>query len=61
MRAGVQAIDTASPIPLTVVGGPAGAGKSAVIRHLMEEQVGRRVVVIVPQLVGSTGADDQIA
>ena len=54
MRAGVHAIDTVSPIPLTVVGGPAGAGKSAVIRHLMEDQVGRRVVVIVPQLVGST-------
>jgi G3E family GTPase len=57
MRAGVHTIDTASPIPLTVVGGPTGAGKSAVIRHLMEEQVGRRVVVIVPQLVGSVATD----
>ena len=57
MRAGVHTIHTASPIPLTVVGGPTGAGKSAVIRHLMEEQVGRRVVVIVPQLVGSAGAE----
>jgi len=57
MRAGVHTIDTASPIPLTVVGGPTGAGKSAVIRHLMEEQVGRRVVVIVPQLVGSAATE----
>jgi len=57
MRAGVHTIDTASPIPLTVVGGPTGAGKSAVIRHLMEEQVGRRVVVIVPQLAGSAAAE----
>src|SRR5687768_18579480 len=61
MRAGVHAIDTVSPIPLTVVGGPAGAGKSAVIRHLMEEQVGRRVVVIVPQLVSSAdGAERSV-
>ncbi len=57
MRAGVHTIDTASPIPLTVVGGPTGAGKSAVIRHLMEEQVGRRVVVIVPQLAGSAATE----
>jgi len=58
MRAGVHAIDTTSPIPLTVVGGPAGAGKSAVIRHLMEEQVGRRVVVIVPQLAGAANGTE---
>jgi G3E family GTPase len=61
MRAGVQAIDTATPIPLTVVGGPVGAGKSAVIRHLMEAQVGRRVVVIVPQVVGSASGDQRSA
>jgi G3E family GTPase len=57
MRAGIHAVDTASPIPLTVVGGPAGAGKSAVIRHLMADQVGRRVVVIVPHVVGATTSD----
>ena len=57
MRAGIHAVDTANPIPLTVVGGPAGAGKSAVIRHLMEDQAGRRVVVIVPQAVSTTTAD----
>jgi G3E family GTPase len=59
MRAGVHAIDTVSPIPLTVVGGPAGAGKSAVIRHLMKDQVGRRVVVIVPQLAGSAAGTER--
>ena len=57
MRAGIHAVDTANPIPLTVVGGPTGAGKSAVIRHLMEDQAGRRVVVIVPQAVGSATGD----
>lgn len=53
MRAGIHAVETASPIPLTVVGGPVGAGKSAVIRHLIEDQVGRRVVVVVPQVAGA--------
>jgi len=57
MRAGVHAIDTANPIPLTVVGGPVGAGKTAVIRHLMEAQVGRRVVVIVPQNAGAAAGE----
>jgi len=61
MRAGVHASDTASPIPLTVVGGPAGSGKTAVIRHLMEAQVGRRVVVIVPQVAGATSGDQRSA
>jgi G3E family GTPase len=58
MRAGIHAVDTASPIPLTVVGGPSGAGKSAVIRHLVEDQVGRRVVVVVPQVAGATDGHD---
>jgi G3E family GTPase len=61
MRAGVHAIDTANPIPLTVVGGPVGAGKSAVIRHLMQAQIGRRVVIIVPQVAGSAGGDERSA
>lgn len=57
MRAGVHASDTANPIPLTVVGGPDGAGKSDVIRHLMQAQIGRRVVIIVPQNAGAGGGD----
>ncbi len=61
MRAGVHASDTETPIPLTVVGGPAGAGKTAVIRHLLEAQVGRRVVVLVPQGAGAASGDERSA
>src|SRR4051794_34444259 len=57
MRGGLQSFDKACAIPLTVVGGPAGAGKSAVIRHLMEAQVGRRVVVLARQHASAAGSE----
>ncbi len=47
MRAVHYSTDRRATIPLTVIGGPAGAGKSSVIRHVLGAEDGRRIVAVV--------------
>ncbi|HEY4132218.1 MAG TPA: GTP-binding protein [Gemmatimonadaceae bacterium] len=47
MRAVHYSTDRRATIPLTVIGGPAGAGKSSLIRHVLGASDGRRIVAIV--------------
>lgn len=39
--------DQHSRIPVTVVGGESGVGKTSLIRHLLEQSEGRRIVAVV--------------
>jgi G3E family GTPase len=46
MRGIRSAVDEHSPIPLTIISGPAGAGKATLIRHLLKYQRGRLAAVL---------------
>jgi G3E family GTPase len=46
MRGIRSVVDEHSPIPLTVIAGPAGAGKTTLIRHLLKYQRGRLAAVL---------------
>ena len=48
-----------SKIPVTIVTGFLGAGKTTLIRHLMENPQGRRLAVVVNEF-GSMGVDGEI-
>lgn len=50
MRAVHYSADRRMTIPLTVISGPAGAGKSALLRHMMETTSGRRIVAVTRDL-----------
>ncbi len=50
MRAVPYLADRRVTIPLTVISGPAGSGKTALLRHMMDASVDRRVVGVVRDL-----------
>ena len=40
-------IDVSTPIPVTVIGGYLGAGKTTLVNHLLRQRAGRRIAVLV--------------
>lgn len=59
MRVVDYSADRRMTIPLTVVGGPPGAGKSSLVRHFMETTTSRRIVAIVRDNTALLGGDER--
>ncbi len=57
MRLSLRSADPRAAIPLTLIGGPAGAGKSAVIQHVLHAQDARRLLAVVRHVVDDTDDD----
>jgi len=47
------------PIPVTVIGGYLGAGKTTLVNHLLQERAGRRIAVLVNDF-GDLSIDDDL-
>ncbi|MAV47071.1 MAG: GTP-binding protein [Alphaproteobacteria bacterium TMED89] len=50
---------TASPLPITVIGGYLGAGKTTLVNHLLRNAQGRRLAVLVNEF-GSIAIDEDL-
>lgn len=49
----------AAPLPVTVIGGYLGAGKTTLVNHLLRERAGRRIAVLVNDF-GELSIDDDL-
>lgn len=56
---GTHEVVNAEPIPLTVIGGYLGAGKTTLVNHLLRHPAGRRIGVIVNDF-GTIGLDAEL-
>ena len=54
-----QALNTLAKIPVTVITGFLGAGKTTLIRHLMQNPQGKRLAILVNEF-GTVGVDGDI-